>query len=60
MNSPLTSFNKGELSPKIAERIDIEAYQSGCKRLENFIPEKYGCITQRPGTYFVVDITNNP
>jgi hypothetical protein len=60
MNTPITSFNKGEFSPKICERVDIESYQSGCKTLDNFIPEKYGCVERRPGTLFIVDITEAP
>ncbi len=56
-NQPITSFNSGEMSPKIDARVDTEKYASGCKRLENFIPLKYGCVERRPGTIFVADIT---
>jgi len=52
-NLPITSFNAGEFTPKIAERIDTEKYQSGCKHLENFLPLIYGTAERRPGTIFV-------
>jgi hypothetical protein len=59
-NVALTTFNGGEMSPKIAERVDTEKYASGCKTMDNFIPEKYGCVERRPGTLFIVDITEAP
>jgi hypothetical protein len=52
-NISITTFNAGELSPKIEERADIEKYSSGCRHLENLIPVVYGCVERRPGTYFV-------
>jgi hypothetical protein len=59
-NAPLTTFNSGELSPKIDCRADIEKYAAGCRVLENFIPTKYGCVERRPGTMFIADITEKP
>lgn len=58
-NFPITTFNAGELSPKIHDRVDTEKYGSGCRKLDNFIPEKYGCVDKRPGTIFIVDVTEN-
>jgi hypothetical protein len=58
-NVPITSFNGGAASPKVDERIDTEKYQSLCRTLDNFIPEKYGCCSRRPGTIFIVDITED-
>jgi hypothetical protein len=58
-NIPITTFNSGELSPRIDARIDVEKYSSGCKILENFIPEKYGCATRRPGTLYIADLTED-
>jgi hypothetical protein len=57
MNVPLLAFNKGELSPKIDCRSDTEAYSSGCRRLENMIPSKYGCAERRPGTEMIDEAT---
>lgn len=59
MNFPITTFNSGVLSPKVDCRVDVEKYAGGCRILENFIPEKYGCVSRRPGTYFVADITED-
>jgi hypothetical protein len=59
-NVAITSFNAGELSPKINERQDVEKYSSGCRTLEDFIPIKYGCVERRPGTLFIVDVTESP
>lgn len=56
-NIPLTKFNAGELTPLIAERVDIEKYESGCKKLENMLPRVYGPVERRPGTIFVKVIT---
>ncbi len=59
-NTPITSFNAGELSPKIAERVDVAKYSSGCRLMENFIPLIYGPAEKRPGTIFVADVTESP
>jgi hypothetical protein len=53
MNIPILAFNKGEMSPKIDCRADIDSYSSGCRRLENMIPSKYGCAERRPGTEYI-------
>ncbi len=60
INESILSFNSGILSPKIDVRVDVEKYRSGCRRLENMIPEKYGCATKRPGFIFIYDATNAP
>lgn len=59
-NIPITNFNAGELSPQISERIDIEKYQAGCRRMENMIPRIYGTAERRPGTYFIANIQEAP
>lgn len=52
-NIPITNFNSGELTPKIAERVDTEKYSGGCRRMERFIPTIYGPAERSPGTYYV-------
>ena len=47
------SFNAGELSPLLDSRTDIQKYQTGCQRLENFIILPYGGALRRPGTEFL-------
>jgi hypothetical protein len=59
-NIALTTFNKGVISPKTHDRTDTEMYQSGCRRLENFLVLKEGGVVRRPGTYFIADIQEAP
>ena len=47
------NFSSGEISPKMAARVDHPAYQTGCRELLNFIPMSMGGIRRRPGTYFL-------
>jgi hypothetical protein len=46
-------FNRGELSPRIIGRVDIDAYYNATKYSDNMLPFPQGAITKRPGTYFV-------
>lgn len=59
-NEAILSFNAGELSPKIDTRINVEKYRSGCRRLENMIPTKYGGAEKRPGLKYIYDATTAP
>ena len=54
-----TSFNAGELSPRLDGRIDIDKYSNGCSVLENFIPLVQGGIMKRPGTQYISSTKNN-
>lgn len=55
--SPIqTSFNGGELSPKLAGRVDTAKYASGCETLENFIPTIQGPAVSRPGFHFTSEV----
>lgn len=49
----VTSFNAGELSPKMFSRNDVSQYTKGCRKLENFIVTPYGSVEKRPGTKFI-------
>lgn len=51
-NKIIQSLNKGELSPLMDMRIDQNAYQMGCRIMENAYPLIYGGGERRPGTYF--------
>lgn len=55
MRHPILSFNSGELSPLIDARNDVAKYDSGCRILENFLPQIYGDATRRPGFKYVDD-----
>lgn len=44
-----TAFNSGELSPKVAGRIDLNQYYNGCKSLRNTIVYPQGGCSKRHG-----------
>lgn len=48
-----TSFARGELSPRLRGRVDLEVYFQGCEILENFTTRTQGAAIRRPGTRFV-------
>lgn len=48
----ITSFTAGELSPRLAGRVDLAKYFSGCRTLENFQVFPHGGATFRPGWRF--------
>jgi hypothetical protein len=54
----LTSFTKGELSPRLKGRTDYEGYFNGCETLLNMVVLLQGGATRRPGTLFS-DYTKN-
>lgn len=45
-----TNFNGGEISPRLAGRPDLAAYQIGLSECRNFVPLLQGPVTKRPGT----------
>lgn len=49
----LTSFNAGELSPRMIGRTDVSQYFKGCRTLNNFLVTPYGAVERRPGTMFL-------
>lgn len=49
----ITSFNAGELSPRLDGRVDIDKYAKGCRTLENFLPLVQGGAEKRSGTRYV-------
>lgn len=44
-----TSFNGGELSPRMGGRVDTAIYQVGVAEALNFVPTVEGAIIKRPG-----------
>ena len=46
------SFNAGELSPRLAGRVDFSKFPAGVEILQNFIPFPEGGITRRPGSRY--------
>ncbi len=54
-----SAFNSGELSPRMAGRVNTEVYASGCHRMENFIPDIAGPAIKRGGTAFVAEMKDS-
>ena len=52
-------FNRGELSPRIIGRLDLDAYYNALKSSSNLIPFPQGAITKRNGTYYVADVKDS-
>lgn len=52
------SFSAGEVSPYLYGRVDLAKYQSGAKRLNNFIVLPQGPILKRRGTRFLTTCDN--
>lgn len=48
-----TSFNSGELSPRLHARPDLEKTRDGLALCQNCIPVVEGGVTRRPGTRYV-------
>lgn len=44
-----TSFNGGELSPRMGGRVDTAIYGVGLQEAENFVPTVEGALVKRPG-----------
>jgi len=52
VSSIVTSFQAGELSPRLEGRIDLQKYSAGAQTLQNMVVFPQGGVTRRPGTYY--------
>jgi len=52
-NILVSALNAGELSPYMDARVDVEKYNSGCRKLENMLVMTYGGVTRRAGTEYL-------
>jgi hypothetical protein len=50
------NFAGGELAPSLYGRTDQQKYASGLRTMRNFIPQKHGGATNRPGTALVHEL----
>ncbi|MDR1127921.1 MAG: hypothetical protein LBL20_01295, partial [Treponema sp.] len=48
----LNNFSSGEVSPLLAARPDTAPFNTGARKLENFVPLITGGVSKRPGTWF--------
>jgi hypothetical protein len=46
---PFSNFTKGEIAPELQARIDTNQYASAARRVRNFIIQRYGGLSFRPG-----------
>lgn len=46
-------FTAGELSPWLSNRFDLQAYQRGAAKLQNFLVQPYGGVRRRCGSEYV-------
>lgn len=56
VDSILTNFTAGELSPNMYGRTDIERYYNGCMTMENFLVLPQGGAYRRPGSRYVASV----
>ena len=53
------NFNGGEISPLLKNRFDLQVYQNGLDKCRNFIPRVQGCLSRRPGTFFIKEVKDS-
>ena len=51
-------FSKGQVSPELIERTDLEFYDSSAQRMKNFVSTVFGGVRSRQGTKYIDYITN--
>lgn len=51
----MTSFRRGEISPRLYGRTDTLEFYSGSRVCENFFVKPHGPVEKRPGTYYIAD-----
>lgn len=50
------SFNSGEYSPRLAGRVDLDAYASSARLISNFMVDDTGGIKKFYGTYHITEL----
>lgn len=53
VKTTLPNFSKGEIAPVLYGRVDTQQYSAGLKVAKNFLVQRYGGVTLRPGTIVV-------
>jgi len=54
-----SSFNSGELSPRLRGQVELEKYKSGVSFSENLIVQPHGGLIKRGGFHFVAEVKNS-
>lgn len=55
----VNNLRYGQVSPKMAGRIDLDAYKQGAEKVENFICMRQGGVTRRPPVNHLIDIDSD-
>src|SRR3990167_3903127 len=53
------AFSAGEISPRLAARLDLEKYPAGMEICENAIPLSEGGVMRRSGTRYVAEVKSS-
>jgi len=56
--NPVSSFNRGQLDPRLAGRKDLQAYYAGMRTGQNVTTLVQGGVRRRNGTEFITSDTN--
>ena len=54
-----TSFNSGELTPRMFSRADTEQFRDGAETITNFLITPHGGVDRTPGTKFVNEVKDS-
>lgn len=58
-NTIQRSFTAGEVSPSLYARADQIRYATGLKTLRNFVVQRHGGVSNRPGTGFIGEVKDS-
>ena len=53
------SFSSGEIAPSLQGRVDQVKYATGLKTCRNFMVQRHGGVTNRPGTTFDAEVNDS-
>ena len=53
------SFSSGEIAPSLQGRVDQVKYATGLKTCRNFMVQRHGGVTNRPGTIFDAEVNDS-
>lgn len=56
VNALVNSFTAGELTPRLAARVDTTKYKAGARLIRNFIVMAHGGVRKRGGTKFIAPV----
>jgi len=53
MNQAILTFNAGEISPYLRNRVDFSKLPAGAEEMRNFLPSIFGAALKRPGLEWI-------